>query len=197
MGRVEAPVWIVLLPELHRRLYLTAKAGGPLHNGFRLVSSTNSLLETFLIKHVRYRKSNLVNSDQILMKFNSFLDLLFLEDIIDKNSLYFPLCSDSLCCLAAVSKYIFPLKGGLFLQINERNCAFWQLTLLTMWSVRIFEFYSFHFSNLHKHWTEHSNHGLYWTTEEGAKSYLTVTVLNLESSSLSNNQSHVLVFLIS
>jgi len=58
------------------------------------------------------------------MKFNSSLDLLFLEVIIDKNSLYFPLCSDSLCYLAALSKYFFPLKGGLFLQINERNCVF-------------------------------------------------------------------------
>lgn len=84
-----------------------AKAGGPSHNAFHLVPCTDTAGDTSYQACQIQKKQFSKHCDQIPMKFNSFLALLFLGDIIDKNSLCFPPCSGSLCSLAALSKWIF------------------------------------------------------------------------------------------
>lgn len=93
-----------------------AEAGSPLHNAFHLVPCTDTAGDTSYQACQIQKKQFSKHCDQILMKFNSFLALLFLGDIIDKNSLCFPLRSGSLCSLAAPSKcWVFFLsKVGFF-----------------------------------------------------------------------------------
>lgn len=67
-----------------------AEAGSPLHNAFHLVPCTDTAGDTSYQACQIQKKQFSKHCDQILMKFNSFLALLFLGDIIDKNSLCFP-----------------------------------------------------------------------------------------------------------
>lgn len=151
LKQVDPPNWIPafawaaqeMIPACHGRRPAAQRVPVSLQHGFSVGDSPYKACQ---IQKKQFSK----RCNQILMKCNSFLDLPFMEDIIDKNNL----CSESLCYLAALPRYFPPLRGGLFLQINERNCIFWQRTLLTMWSVRIFEFYSFDFSKLHNHWAQ-------------------------------------------
>lgn len=101
-----------------------AEAGGPLHNAFHLVPCTDTAGDASYQACQIQKKQFSKHCDQILMKFNSFLALLFLGDIIDKSSLCFPPCSGSLFSLAALSKCFFsPQRWLVFTSKWEELCS--------------------------------------------------------------------------
>lgn len=92
VGEALAWILVVLRQEAHCIMH------------FHLVPCTDTAGDTSYQACQIQKKQFSKHCDQILMKFNSFLALQFLGDIIDKNSLCFPPCLGSLCSLAALSK---------------------------------------------------------------------------------------------